>query len=140
MQSQGIVLASNPTSWATTFVALTGLSKLPLPKTTLTTIDFSSLDSPNDWEEFELSLLRRGDELEFEYNVTSLRIDAIETILLTRAVNYYKVTIPGFTKFFWFTGVMTAHDPGEGAVDAKVVGKFKIKTTGRILFQTATPT
>lgn len=139
MQSQGIALKSNPTSYATTMVAIAGITKLPLPKNTQTTIDMSALDSPNNWEEIEISLLKRGEELEFEYNTKEARIEAIETIRATEAVNYYQITLPGFTKSFWFQGLMLSHDPGEGGIDAKVTGKFKIKTTAKIYFQATAP-
>ena len=139
MQSQGITLKSNPTSFATTMVAIAGITKLPLPKATLNTIDMSALDSANNWEEIEISLLKRTDELEFEYNTKEARIEAIETILATEAINYYQITLPGFTKSFWFAGLMLSHDPGEGAVDAKVTGKFKVKISGKPYFQATAP-
>jgi hypothetical protein len=139
MQSQGITLKSNPTSFATTMVAIAGITKLPLPKVTHGTIDMSALDSPNNWEEIEISLLKRTGELEFEYNTKEARIEAIETINATEAVNYYQVVFPGFTKSWWFAGLMLEHDSGEASVDAKVTGKFKIKITGKPYFQATAP-
>lgn len=139
MQSQGITLGSNATSFATTMVAIAGLTKIPFPTKKRATIDMTDLSSPNNWEELELSLLKRGDELEFEYNTKEARIEAIETIFETAAVNYYKVTLPGFTKSWWFAGLMTEHNSGEGTVDGKVMGKFKIKTTGIPTFSASAP-
>lgn len=139
MQSQGVTLGSNATSYATTMVAIAGLTKIPMPTRKLATIDMSDLSSPNNWEEFEVSKLKRGDELEFEYNMKEARIEAIETIIDTEAINYYKVTLPGFTKSWWFTGLMTEHNSGEATVDGKIVGKFKIKLSAKPYFQASAP-
>jgi len=139
MQSQGITLGSNATSYATTMVAIAGLTKIPFPTKKHNTIDMTDLSSPDNWEEVEISLLKRGDELEFEYNTKEARIEAIETIIDSEIVNYFKVTLPGFTKSWWFKGYMTEHNSGEGTVDGKVTGKFKIKLTGKPSFQAAAP-
>ncbi len=140
MQSQGITLGSNATSFATTMVAIAGLTKLPLPQRTLEIIDMSALDSPDNWEELELALLKRGGEMEFEYNTKESRIEAIETIQTTEALAYFKITLPGFTKSFWFKGYIIDHMPGEGNLGSqKVTGKFKIRTTGKISFQATAP-
>lgn len=139
MQSQGITLGSNATSYATTMVAIAGLTKIPFPTRKLGTIDMSDLSSPDSWEEFEVSKLKRGDELEFEYNTKEARIEAIETIMATEAVNYFKITLPGFTKSWWFAGYVIEHNSGEAGVDAKVVGKFKVKLSGKPYFQATAP-
>lgn len=139
MQSQGITLGGNATSFATTMVTIAGITKLPLLKKTRPTIDMSDLNSPNNWEEFEISKLKRGSELEFEYNTNESRMDALDTIFDAEAVYYFKITCPGFTKSIWFTGLMIEHDAGEGAVDAKVTGKFKIKTTSKVYWQASAP-
>lgn len=140
MQSQGITLGSNATSFATTMVNLAGLTKLPLPQRTLEIVDMSALDSPDNWEEIEVALLKRGGELEFEYNTKEARIEAIETIQATEALAYFKITLPGFTKSFWFKGYIIDHMPGEGNVGSqKLTGKFKIRTTGKISFQATAP-
>jgi hypothetical protein len=140
MQSQGITLGSNATSFATAMVQITGLTKIPFPTRKLNTVDMTDLSSLDNWEELELSLLKRGGELEFEYNTTQARLEAIDVIILSEVINYYKITIPGTTKSIWFKGLMTEHMPGEASLDAKVVGKFKITTTGKISFQAAAPT
>lgn len=140
MQSQGIKLLSNATSWATAFVEIAGITKLPFPKKTRGTIDMSDLNSPDDYEEVELSKLKRSGELEFEYNQKQARHEAVDALMADEAVQYFKVTVPGFTKSFWFTGFVLENDPGEGAVDQKVSGKFKVKPTGKLYFQTAAPT
>ena len=139
MQSQGITLGSNSTSYATAMVSIAGLTKLPFPTKKLTTYDMTDLSSPDNWEELELSILKRGGELEFEYNTKEARIEALEVIYATEAINYYKITLPGFTKSIWFKGLMTEHMFGEAGIDAKVVGKFKITTTGKIWFQATAP-
>lgn len=139
MQSMGITLGANATSFATTMVAIAGLTKLPYPTKKRNTVDMTDLSSPNNWEELEFSLLKRGSELEFEYNAKEARIDAIETIFDAEVVYYFKITAPGFTKNVWFTGLMTEHTPGEATVDGKVMGKFKIVTTGKVYFQTSAP-
>ena len=140
MQSQGITLKSNATSFATTMVAIAGITKLPLPQRTLETIDMTAPDSPNNWEEIEVALLKRGGELEFEYNTKEARIEAIETIQATEALVYFQIVCPGFTKSFWFAGYLIDHMPGEGAVGSqKVTGKFKVRTTGKIYFQASAP-
>lgn len=141
MQSMGIAFATNSTSWATAFVALAGLTKLPFPGRVREWIDMTALDSADNWEEGEKALLRRGMELEFEYNTSSARMEAIDTLVELATNEYCKITIPGETKFFWFRGAFLEHTPGEGSVGTqKVTGKFKVKTVGKIYFQTAAPT
>ena len=140
MQSQGIKLLSNPTSWATAFVELAGITKLPFPKKSRGQIDMTDLNSPDDYEEIELSKLKRHKDLEFEYNTSQTRQEAVDALMADETKQYFKVTVPGYTKSFWFQGYVIDHDPGEGQVDQKVTGKFIVKPTGKLYFQTAAPT
>jgi hypothetical protein len=139
MQSQGITIGHNPTSWATAYVNLAKLTKLPFPDIERGWIDMSALDSPNDHEEGEPSLLKRGTEMEFEFNTTEATITAIIALVELEGISYFKIDYGG-TKFFWFTGWVLKMKPGEAALESKVSGRFTIRRTGPIYHQTAAPT
>lgn len=138
MQTQGITLGSNNTSYATAFVNLAKLTKMQFPKSERAILDMSALDSPNNFEEIELSLLKRGSDLDFEYNSTEATMGAIRTLHELATVSYFKINY-GDTKFFWFQGYVSKVDYGSGAVDQKVTGTFTIRTTGPVYHQTAAP-
>jgi hypothetical protein len=139
MQGQGTTIGHNPTSWATAYVDLAKLTRIPFPATERAWIDMSALDSPDNWEEGEIALLKRGVELEHEYNSTEATMAAVQTLVELEAISYFKVDYGG-TKFFWYTGYVLKHNPGEAALDSKVSGRFTIRTTGPVYHQTAAPT
>jgi hypothetical protein len=138
MQTQGITLGSNNTSYATAYVTLAKITKIEFPKSERTTIDMSALDSPNNFEEIELSKLKRGTDLDFEYNSTEATMAALKTLHELDTVSYFKLYYGG-TKFFWWTGYVTKVNYGSGAVDTKVTGNFTVRTTGQVYHQTAAP-
>jgi len=139
MQSQNAVLSSNSTGFSGTWVAIAGLTKLPFPKKKRNTIDMTDLSAPGNFEQLEVSLLRRNQELEFEYNTNASRLDAMDLLVETDVPQYFKITHPALTKTIWFTGLVTDHDPGDNQVDQKVSGKLKIMPTGQIYIQTTAP-
>jgi hypothetical protein len=138
MQTQGITIGSNNTSFATAYVNLAKLTSMSFPKSERAVLDMSALDSPNNWEEIELSKLQRGTDLEYEYNVSEANVAALKTLHELATVSYWKIDYGG-TKFFWFTGWVTKVDYGSGGVDEKVSGSFSIRTTGPVYHQTAAP-
>lgn len=141
MQSQGITLSTIATSWAGTPTALVGLTKISLPKIMREWVDNSTLDSADNYEEGEKGLFKKTPELECEFKMTSTRYDALKTLVDSDSTEFCKIVIPGVAKFFWFQASFLELDPGEAVQGNNVVvGKFKVKLTGKLYFQTAAPT